>query len=106
MRVGVAEDLDPLLALADAVVVGPGLGRSEWASGLWHRSLETNLPLIVDADALNLLAGSPPRAGPLDPDSASGGGRAAARQSGWPTCSSTGSAACASSLGAMTPWRF
>jgi NAD(P)H-hydrate epimerase len=57
--VGAAEDLDPLLALADAVVVGPGLGRSEWASGLWHRSLETNLPLIVDADALNLLAASP-----------------------------------------------
>ena len=61
-----------MLALADAVVVGPGLGRSEWASGLWHRSLETNLPLIVDADALNLLAGSPRAAGPLDPDSASG----------------------------------
>ena len=57
--VSVAADLDALLPLADAVVVGPGLGRSDWSNGLWRKSLETNLPLIVDADALNLLAETP-----------------------------------------------
>jgi NAD(P)H-hydrate epimerase len=51
-----AEDLEPLLAVADGVVLGPGLGRSEWARSLWHRVLAADLPLVVDADGLNLLA--------------------------------------------------
>jgi NAD(P)H-hydrate epimerase len=45
-----------LVARADAVVLGPGLGRSEWARSLWHRVLAADLPLVVDADGLNLLA--------------------------------------------------
>jgi hydroxyethylthiazole kinase-like uncharacterized protein yjeF len=53
------EELDSLVALADGIVVGPGLGRSDWANRLWHKVLETRLPLVVDADALNLLAGTP-----------------------------------------------
>jgi hydroxyethylthiazole kinase-like uncharacterized protein yjeF len=40
----------------DAIVVGPGLGRSERASALVGAVLATDLPCVLDADALNLLA--------------------------------------------------
>ena len=52
-------DLEHLLASVDAAVLGPGLGRTPWARALWRRLLDTELPLIVDADALNLLAEAP-----------------------------------------------
>lgn len=48
-----------LLAKASVVVVGPGLGQSMWAKRLFQTVLETQLPLVVDADALNLLATKP-----------------------------------------------
>ncbi|HEU4617564.1 MAG TPA: NAD(P)H-hydrate dehydratase [Gammaproteobacteria bacterium] len=51
-----AEDLDPLLEVADGVVLGPGLGRSEWSRALWRRVVAADRPLVVDADGLNLLA--------------------------------------------------
>ncbi|MCG3200185.1 MAG: Bifunctional NAD(P)H-hydrate repair enzyme Nnr [Gammaproteobacteria bacterium] len=54
-------ELEPLLARADAVAIGPGLGRSEWALGLLARVLEARQPLVADADALNLLAMEPCR---------------------------------------------
>ncbi len=51
---------DPLLAQilskVDAVVIGPGLGQEEWGIGLLEVICATNLPLLVDADALNILA--------------------------------------------------
>ncbi|MCS3902386.1 NAD(P)H-hydrate epimerase [Methylohalomonas lacus] len=53
--------LGPLLARASVVAVGPGLGRSDWALGLLGAVLDSPLPLVVDADALNLLAGEPLR---------------------------------------------
>jgi ADP-dependent NAD(P)H-hydrate dehydratase / NAD(P)H-hydrate epimerase len=53
-----AEDLKPLIARADLIVVGPGLGQSPWAKALWEAACEQDLPLIVDADALNLLSQS------------------------------------------------
>jgi hydroxyethylthiazole kinase-like uncharacterized protein yjeF len=43
------------------VVVGPGLGRSAWSQQLLGRVLDTGLPVVVDADALNLLAQDPVR---------------------------------------------
>jgi NAD(P)H-hydrate epimerase len=52
-------DLKGLLARATVVVAGPGLGRSAWAQGLLSAVLESPLPLVLDADALNLLAGEP-----------------------------------------------
>lgn len=52
-------DLTPLLAKATVVVVGPGLGQSAWARTLFLRILESDLHLVVDADALNLLTASP-----------------------------------------------
>ena len=39
-----------------ALAAGPGLGRSDSARNLLERALETDLPLALDADALNQLA--------------------------------------------------
>ncbi|MET0101626.1 MAG: NAD(P)H-hydrate dehydratase [Sedimenticola sp.] len=54
-----ASALSPLLARATAIAIGPGLGRGEWGAMLLGRVLETGLPMVVDADALNLLAEAP-----------------------------------------------
>ncbi len=53
--------LRPLLAKVDAVAIGPGLGQSEWGAALFGAALEFGLPLVVDADGLNLLATDPTR---------------------------------------------
>jgi NAD(P)H-hydrate epimerase len=50
------QELAPLLQRANAVVIGPGLGRSAWSEQLLQRVGESELPLVVDADALNLLS--------------------------------------------------
>lgn len=42
----------------DAIVAGPGIGRSEAASRLVERALSADAPCVLDADALNLLAQS------------------------------------------------
>jgi NAD(P)H-hydrate epimerase len=55
------EDLDSLLQRATQVALGPGLGQQAWGRALFERALETRLPLVVDADALNLLAAEPRR---------------------------------------------
>jgi NAD(P)H-hydrate epimerase len=54
-----AEQLQLLLEKVDAVAIGPGLGLSPWAVELFNAVLRTSLPLVVDADALNLLAQHP-----------------------------------------------
>jgi hydroxyethylthiazole kinase-like uncharacterized protein yjeF len=41
------------------LAVGPGLGRSAAARGWLQAALETTLPLVLDADALNLIAAEP-----------------------------------------------
>jgi NAD(P)H-hydrate epimerase len=38
------------------IAIGPGLGRSPWAIAMLDAALAANAPLVVDADALNLLA--------------------------------------------------
>lgn len=58
------QQLAPLLAKATVVAVGPGLGQSQWARDLFEAALDSGNPLILDADALNLLAQLPPRKGP------------------------------------------
>ncbi|GHD66331.1 NAD(P)H-hydrate dehydratase [Jeongeupia chitinilytica] len=47
---------DPGLDLA---VIGPGLGQSAAASSLLEHLLKSTLPLLLDADALNLVAAKP-----------------------------------------------
>ncbi len=56
-----ATGLGPLLQRASVVGIGPGLGQAAWGRAMLARTLETDLPLVVDADALNLLAAEPMR---------------------------------------------
>ena len=58
------EGLSMLAGLADAadvVAVGPGLGRDDWAQRVWARAVAADRPMVLDADALNLLAARPSR---------------------------------------------
>ncbi|HSC08682.1 MAG TPA: NAD(P)H-hydrate dehydratase [Steroidobacteraceae bacterium] len=50
-----------LIERATVIAIGPGLGRDEWARMMLEAVLESDRPLIVDADALNLLAEKPLR---------------------------------------------
>lgn len=54
-------DLDEVLARATLVAIGPGLGSDDWGRELLDRVLSAGLPLVVDADALNMLAARPRR---------------------------------------------
>lgn len=54
-------DLRPLLARATVIAIGPGLGQSAWAQRLWAAAIDADKPMVVDADALNLLAYEPLR---------------------------------------------
>ncbi|MEM7401976.1 MAG: NAD(P)H-hydrate dehydratase [Pseudomonadota bacterium] len=51
--------LNDLLKQCSVVAIGPGLGKDDWAKHLFARVLEFDLPMVVDADALNLLAAEP-----------------------------------------------
>ena len=46
---------------ADVLAIGPGLGQGAWSDALFEQALALAKPLVVDADALNLLAASPRR---------------------------------------------
>lgn len=48
----------PLLAEADAIVLGPGLGQEAWGEQMLHACFAAGKPLLLDADALNLIAAS------------------------------------------------
>jgi len=52
-------ELKALLKTATVLLVGPGLGRSAWAQSLLAAVFEASQPLVIDADALNLLAREP-----------------------------------------------
>jgi hydroxyethylthiazole kinase-like uncharacterized protein yjeF len=52
-------ELDPFLERASVVAIGPGLGKESWGKQLLGWVLGSGLPLVVDADALNLLADAP-----------------------------------------------
>ena len=63
MVLGTEDDnanINDLILRATAIVIGPGLGRGSWARGLMRKALSTQIsagtPLILDADALHLLA--------------------------------------------------
>jgi hydroxyethylthiazole kinase-like uncharacterized protein yjeF len=51
-----SEALKELSARASVIAIGPGLGQDAWAQEMLAMAVARNLPLVVDADALNLLA--------------------------------------------------
>ena len=55
-RITNSRQLAPLLQKATTLAIGPGLGTSSWAQDLFVKAVDSELPLVVDADALNLLA--------------------------------------------------
>ncbi len=70
-----AELVSQMIARASVVVIGPGLGRTAWSAALLRLVLqETGLrvPLVVDADALNLLAEKRAQLGELSSTGVSG----------------------------------
>ena len=50
---------ETLMDCAEAVAIGPGLGKSEAAVGLLGAAILRNAPVVVDADGLNLLGHCP-----------------------------------------------
>ncbi|MFK7887890.1 MAG: NAD(P)H-hydrate dehydratase [Gammaproteobacteria bacterium] len=48
-----------LLNRVDVVAIGPGLGTDGWAQGLMRTVEVSGLPMVLDADALNLIAAHP-----------------------------------------------
>ena len=50
------ELLQDAISRCDALGAGCGLGRSEWASYLLEKLLCADVPMVLDADALNLMA--------------------------------------------------
>jgi len=62
MAHAVADDggLSPaLVEAADVVLLGPGLGQGAWGERLFETALTAHKPMVLDADALNLLAARP-----------------------------------------------
>ncbi|MDX1796835.1 MAG: NAD(P)H-hydrate dehydratase [Hydrogenovibrio sp.] len=63
-----SEDFKPILASAQALAIGPGLGQDEWAQSLFNQAmtwqLETQGKMVIDADGLKLLAQNPTRIPP------------------------------------------
>ncbi|MBU0455741.1 MAG: NAD(P)H-hydrate dehydratase [Gammaproteobacteria bacterium] len=51
-----ARDFLPLFERATVIVIGTGLGRSKWSAMALEAALNANRPLVIDADALHLLA--------------------------------------------------
>ena len=51
-----SESLQTLLKKASVLIIGPGLGQSLWSRKMLNCALKADIPSILDADALNLVA--------------------------------------------------
>ena len=51
-----AAQVSELAARADVIAVGPGLGQTAWSNAVFDAALASGKPLVIDADALNILA--------------------------------------------------
>lgn len=49
-------ELQTLIEKASMIVLGPGLGQSSWSKQLFHSTMASTKPLLIDADGLNWLA--------------------------------------------------
>ena len=52
-------DIGNLIHQSDVIVLGPGLGKNTWAKRFFAWAIDLNKPMVVDADALNLLSHNP-----------------------------------------------
>ncbi|CEK11733.1 bifunctional ADP-dependent NAD(P)H-hydrate dehydratase/NAD(P)H-hydrate epimerase [Legionella hackeliae] len=50
------DEVLPLISRATICVIGPGLGEDEWAHALFTKALTSQLPMVIDASALRILA--------------------------------------------------
>ena len=53
-----SEEIQVQIERANVLVIGPGLGRSEWSLNALRLALKSDKPCVVDADALNLFSAS------------------------------------------------
>jgi NAD(P)H-hydrate epimerase len=49
-------DIQVLLSKANVIVIGPGLGINAWSQKMLYAALSSQKPLVLDADALNLIS--------------------------------------------------
>lgn len=56
---GAVSDLAKKISEATVIAIGPGLGQTKWSKRLFESALNSKLPLVIDADGLNLLAKAP-----------------------------------------------
>lgn len=49
-------ELQELFGQAQVLILGPGLGRDDWAKDMWQSVTENKSPTVLDADGLRLLA--------------------------------------------------
>ncbi len=59
LAVGGRGEMERGLERATVLALGPGLGQSPWAVEIFDAALAAQKPVVVDADALNLLALNP-----------------------------------------------
>ena len=52
-------DFRALCERASVLAIGPGLGKGDWGRAMLAAALAANKPLVLDADALNLIAEAP-----------------------------------------------
>lgn len=57
------KQLQTLLDQVNVVVIGIGLGQTSWSENLFRACMKTDLPIVLDADGLNILARWRPRMG-------------------------------------------
>ena len=51
-----ASDLPDLISRCDVIAVGPGMGQNAWAREMLDGLLDCGVPMVLDADALNLVS--------------------------------------------------
>jgi len=50
------KQLQALLSQVNVIVIGTGLGQTSWSEDLFRTCLKTDVPIVLDADGLNILA--------------------------------------------------
>jgi NAD(P)H-hydrate epimerase len=50
------KQLQALLSQVDVIVIGTGLGQTSWSEDLFKTCMKTKVPIVLDADGLNILA--------------------------------------------------